>query len=39
MNLGFGKEAIASAMYEQIENGCLGLKIHEDYAMPAAIDC
>ena len=43
MNFGFlgrGNAHLKPAMYEQIENGCLGLKIHEDWgAMPAAIDC
>ena len=43
MNFGFlgrGNAHQKSAMFEQIENGCLGLKIHEDWgAMPAAIDC
>ena len=43
MNFGFlgrGNAHVSSAMEEQIENGCLGLKIHEDWgAMPAAIDC
>ena len=43
MNFGFlgrGNAHVKPAMIEQIENGCLGLKIHEDWgAMPAAIDC
>jgi len=42
MNFGFlgrGNAHRPEAMHEQIENGCLGLKIHEDWgAMPAAID-
>jgi urease subunit alpha len=42
MNFGFlgrGNAHQPQAMHEQIENGCLGLKIHEDWgAMPAAID-
>lgn len=42
MNFGFlgrGNAHSPEAMHEQIENGCLGLKIHEDWgAMPAAID-
>jgi urease subunit alpha len=43
MNFGFlgrGNSHLKPAMIEQIRNGCLGLKIHEDWgAMPAAIDC
>ncbi|MEM9197490.1 MAG: urease subunit alpha, partial [Pseudomonadota bacterium] len=43
MNFGFlgrGNAHKPAAMVEQIEAGCLGLKIHEDWgAMPAAIDC
>ncbi|MEM9047155.1 MAG: urease subunit alpha [Pseudomonadota bacterium] len=43
MNFGFlgrGNAHKPAAMIEQIEAGCLGLKIHEDWgAMPAAIDC
>ena len=43
MNFGFlgrGNSHKPEAMVEQIETGCLGLKIHEDWgAMPAAIDC
>lgn len=42
MNFGFlgrGNAHRPEAMHEQIENGSLGLKIHEDWgAMPAAID-
>lgn len=42
MNFGFlgrGNSSRPRALYDQIENGCLGLKIHEDWgAMPAAID-
>jgi urease subunit alpha len=42
MNFGFlgrGNAHQPDAMHEQIEKGCLGLKIHEDWgAMPAAID-
>lgn len=42
MNFGFlgrGNAHRPEAMHEQIENGALGLKIHEDWgAMPAAID-
>ena len=42
MNFGFlgrGNAHLPEAMHEQIENGALGLKIHEDWgAMPAAID-
>jgi len=38
--LGRGNAHRPDAFLEQIENGCLGLKIHEDWgAMPAAIDC
>ncbi|WP_394689845.1 urease subunit alpha [Hoeflea sp.] len=43
MNFGFlgrGNSHKPEAMIEQINTGCLGLKIHEDWgAMPAAIDC
>lgn len=43
MNFGFlgrGNSHKPEAMVEQIETGCLGLKIHEDWgAMPAAINC
>lgn len=43
MNFGFlgrGNAHKPEAMAEQINTGCLGLKIHEDWgAMPAAIDC
>ncbi len=43
MNFGFlgrGNAHRPEAMREQIETGCIGLKIHEDWgAMPAAIDC
>jgi urease subunit alpha len=43
MNFGFlgrGNAHKPEAMREQIEKGCIGLKIHEDWgAMPAAIDC
>jgi len=43
MNFGFlgrGNSHKPEAMVEQINTGCLGLKIHEDWgAMPAAIDC
>jgi urease subunit alpha len=43
MNFGFlgrGNAHKPEAMIEQINTGCLGLKIHEDWgAMPAAIDC
>ena len=43
MNFGFlgrGNAHLKPAMIEQIKNGCLGLKIHEDWgAMPAAINC
>ncbi|WP_434053099.1 MAG: urease subunit alpha [Roseibium sp.] len=43
MNFGFlgrGNAHKPEAMVEQINTGCLGLKIHEDWgAMPAAIDC
>lgn len=42
MNFGFlgrGNSSRPRALYDQIEGGCLGLKIHEDWgAMPAAID-
>lgn len=43
MNFGFlgrGNAHKPEAMIEQINTGCLGLKIHEDWgSMPAAIDC
>ncbi|MCB1486382.1 MAG: urease subunit alpha, partial [Bauldia sp.] len=43
MNFGFlgrGNSYKPEALVEQIETGCLGLKIHEDWgAMPATIDC
>ncbi|UOM34165.1 urease subunit alpha [Acuticoccus sp. I52.16.1] len=43
MNFGFlgrGNAYKPDALREQIETGCLGLKIHEDWgAMPATIDC
>lgn len=43
MNFGFlgrGNSHKPASLVEQIETGCLGLKIHEDWgAMPAAIDC
>jgi urease subunit alpha len=43
MNFGFlgrGNSHKPEAMIEQINTGCLGLKIHEDWgAMPAAINC
>lgn len=43
MNFGFlgrGNSYKPASLVEQIETGCLGLKIHEDWgAMPAAIDC
>ncbi len=43
MNFGFlgrGNSHKPEALVEQMETGCLGLKIHEDWgAMPAAIDC
>lgn len=42
MNFGFlgrGNSSIARSLYDQIDGGCLGLKIHEDWgAMPAVID-
>jgi urease subunit alpha len=42
MNFGFlgrGNSSRPRSLYDQIESGCLGLKIHEDWgAMPAAID-
>jgi urease subunit alpha len=42
MNFGFlgrGNSHIPSSLKEQLETGCLGLKIHEDWgAMPATID-
>jgi urease subunit alpha len=43
MNFGFlgrGNSSRPGSLGEQIEAGCLGLKIHEDWgAMPAVIDC
>lgn len=43
MNFGFlgrGNSHKPESLGEQLEAGCLGLKIHEDWgAMPAAIDC
>ncbi|MDB4973147.1 MAG: ureC [Myxococcaceae bacterium] len=43
MNFGFlgrGNSSKPESLSEQIDTGCLGLKIHEDWgAMPAAIDC
>ena len=37
--LGRGNTSKAHSIYDQIEGGCIGLKIHEDWgAMPAAID-
>ena len=43
MNFGFlgrGNSYKPEALVEQIDTGCLGLKIHEDWgAMPATIDC
>jgi urease subunit alpha len=43
MNFGFlgrGNSSRPRSLGEQIEAGCLGLKIHEDWgAMPAVIDC
>jgi len=43
MNFGFlgrGNSSKPRSLVEQIETGCLGLKIHEDWgAMPATIDC
>ena len=42
MNFGFlgrGNSHVAAPMAEQLETGCLGLKIHEDWgSMPATID-
>jgi urease subunit alpha len=42
MNFGFlgrGNSSRPRSLYDQIEAGCIGLKIHEDWgAMPAAID-
>src|SRR5258705_1727453 len=38
--LGRGNSSKPRSLIDQIEGGCLGLKIHEDWgAMPAAIDC
>ena len=43
MNFGFlgrGNSSKPRSLVDQIEAGCLGLKIHEDWgAMPAVIDC
>ncbi|WP_340117802.1 urease subunit alpha [Pelagibius sp. 7325] len=43
MNFGFlgrGNSHKPASLVEQMETGCLGLKIHEDWgAMPSAIDC
>jgi urease subunit alpha len=43
MNFGFlgrGNSSLPGSLGEQIDAGCLGLKIHEDWgAMPAVIDC
>ena len=43
MNLGFlakGNASRPEALVEQVEAGCLGLKLHEDWGTtPAAIDC
>lgn len=43
MNFGFlgrGNSHKPASLVEQIETGCLGLKLHEDWgSMPAAIDC
>ncbi|MEX2296736.1 MAG: urease subunit alpha, partial [Dongiaceae bacterium] len=37
--LGRGNTSKSRSLYDQIEGGCIGLKIHEDWgAMPAAID-
>ncbi|MEX0810097.1 MAG: urease subunit alpha [Dongiaceae bacterium] len=37
--LGRGNTSKPRSLYDQIEGGCIGLKIHEDWgAMPAAID-
>ena len=38
--LGRGNTHRPASLYEQMETGCLGLKLHEDWgSMPAAIDC
>ena len=38
--LGRGNSSLPASLVDQIDAGCLGLKIHEDWgAMPAAIDC
>lgn len=38
--LGRGNSSQPRSLVDQIEAGCMGLKIHEDWgAMPAAIDC
>lgn len=38
--LGRGNTSKPRSMYDQIEGGCFGLKIHEDWgAMPSVIDC
>ncbi len=43
MNLGFlgkGNASLPGALFEQIEAGAIGLKLHEDWGTtPAAIDC
>ncbi len=43
VNVGFlarGNSSKPESLYEQIQGGCLGFKIHEDWgAMPAVIDC
>lgn len=38
--LGRGNSSLPASLVDQMDAGCLGLKIHEDWgAMPAAIDC
>ena len=38
--LGRGNSSLPASLVDQMEAGCLGLKIHEDWgAMPAVIDC
>ena len=38
--LGRGNSSKPQSLFDQIEGGCCGLKIHEDWgAMPAVIDC
>ncbi|WP_237479365.1 urease subunit alpha [Lichenibacterium dinghuense] len=38
--LGRGNSHRPASLHEQMETGCLGLKLHEDWgSMPAAIDC